>query len=153
MPNYKTHLFGGLGAYIIGMCALGRFCQSTECGVEWLAFALAGALFPDIDIKSKSQKLFYLLLLFITSVIYVEKRYDMLPAIGVATFFPLLVKHRSIFHRLWFVVLASYAIWRTGSAFRPDLATMLQFDMLFFAAGAISHLWLDFGFRRMFKPW
>jgi len=151
MPCYKTHLFGGLGAYIIVMCALGRLCLSTECGIEWLAFALLGALFPDIDIKSKSQKLFYLLLLTAAWTIHIEQRYDLLPAIGVATFLPLLVKHRGIFHRLWFILLASYAIWRTGSTICPDLSRTLQFDMFFFVAGAISHLYLDFGIHRMFR--
>ena len=151
MPGYKTHLFGGLGAYVIVMCAASRLCPSTACGVEWLVFALAGALFPDIDIKSKAQQLFYLLLLAITWTIWSEQRYDLLPAVGVATFLPLLVKHRGLFHRLWFILLAAYAIWRTGSTIRPDLAPALQYDMLFFAAGAISHLYLDFGFRRMFR--
>jgi len=153
VPGYRTHLFGGLGAYIIVMCALSRLCPSTACGVEWLAFALAGSLFPDIDIKSRAQQLFYFLLLLAAWVIYADKRYDLLPALAVATFLPQLVKHRGLFHRLWFVLLASYAIWRVGSTVRPDLTLTLQFDMLFFAAGAISHLWLDFGFRRMLRVW
>jgi len=151
MPCYRTHLFGGLGAYIIVICTLGHLRPSTACGVEWLVFALAGSIFPDIDIKSKAQKLFYLLLLFVASVLYTEKRYDLLPALAVATFLPQMVKHRGLFHRLWFVLLASYAIWQVGSTIRPDLAQPLQFDMLFFAAGAISHLWLDLGFRRMLR--
>jgi len=151
VPDYKTHLFGGLGAYVILIGALGRLCPSAACGTEWLLFALAGSLFPDVDIKSKSQQLFYLLLLVTALVIYSEKRYDLLPALAVATFLPLLVKHRGLFHRLWFVLLATYAIWRTGSSVRPDLSMSLKYDMLFFAAGAISHLWLDFGWRRMLR--
>jgi len=63
MPNYKGHLAGGVVTYCVVLCALVGTAPSFMTAGEWLLFTLAGALFPDIDIKSKGQKYFYYLVL------------------------------------------------------------------------------------------
>jgi hypothetical protein len=64
MANYKGHLIGGAVAYSIFLFVGRLHNMSFYTVLEWLLFSLAGALFPDIDTKSKGQKLFYWFLLF-----------------------------------------------------------------------------------------
>ncbi|MGC2310143.1 MAG: hypothetical protein WA432_00805 [Candidatus Babeliaceae bacterium] len=66
MPSYKGHLLGGLVVYSIALLFMATTLSWLTKG-EWLLCTLFGALFPDIDIKSKGQKLFYALLLVIGS--------------------------------------------------------------------------------------
>jgi len=72
MPGYKGHLVGGTVAYgllFFGLVGVVVKQPSMLTAGEWLLFALAGSLFPDIDIKSKGQKYFYyVIFLFFTSL-------------------------------------------------------------------------------------
>lgn len=152
MSNYKGHLAGGFIAYTVTIGILLAYCQPTFfTAVEWLLFTLAGALFPDIDIKSKGQKLFYWILLIIFVFLMLRKHFEILAVLSIVAITPLLVKHRGVFHRLWFVVsipaLAAFCL----SMYVPTYASIIFFDTIFFIAGAISHLWLDMGFKRMFR--
>lgn len=152
MPNYKGHLAGGFIAYGLTVGMLIVYCQPTFfTAVEWLLCALAGALFPDIDIKSKGQKLFYWVLLLIFVFLMLRKHFEILAVLSIVAITPLLVKHRGVFHRLWFVVsvpaLAAFCL----SMYVPTYASIIFFDTIFFIAGAISHLWLDMGFKKMFR--
>ena len=63
MPQYKSHLIGGLIFYgiILFIFSLGKVAWTTQ--IYWLSATLAGSLFPDIDIKSKGQHLFFKILL------------------------------------------------------------------------------------------
>ncbi|HEB41982.1 MAG TPA: hypothetical protein ENI08_03115 [Candidatus Dependentiae bacterium] len=153
MPNYKKHLIGGLGAYAALLIILQRIIQpvSLLSAGEWLVCSLAGSLFPDIDIKSRGQKYFYRVILLVMIFLIIQRQFSLLATSSVMAVTPMLVRHRGIFHRLWFVILFPLAIWYIVSLSVPTISTILLFDILFFIAGAISHLWLDFGFWRMLR--
>jgi len=151
MPCHKTHLFGGGAAYILLMMPLARLCPSPAVGVEWFFFALAGSLFPDVDIKSRGQRYFYLLVLASLIILYTEQRHALLAATSIATLTPLLVKHRGVFHRWWFLAFICALMWYAGSSVNATFGTTIGFDALFFFAGALSHLLLDFGPNRALR--
>jgi hypothetical protein len=152
MPNYKGHLAGGAIAYGITAGLLLSLCHPTFfTTVEWLLFALAGALFPDIDIKSKGQKLFYWVLLGIYFFLIVRKHFEIMAVLSVVSITPLLVNHRGVFHRLWFVILIPTIMAFCISLHVPTYATGIFFDTIFFITGAVSHLWLDVGFKKLFR--
>ena len=149
MPNYKKHLVGGSVAYVILLFLLRSTKPSLITAGEWLIFSLAGSLFPDIDIKSRGQKYFYRIVMLLFILLSVQKQFELLAGCSILAIVPMLVRHRGIFHRWWFIILISMAIWTTISIATPALSRPVFFDLLFFIAGAISHLWLDLGFRRM----
>ncbi len=153
MPNYKKHLIGGLGAYAALLIIFQRIIQpvSLFSAGEWLVCSLAGSLFPDIDIKSRGQKYFYRVILLVMIFLIIQRQFSLLATSSVMAVTPMLVRHRGIFHRLWFVILLPLTIWYIVSLSVPTISTILLFDILFFIAGAISHLWLDFGFWRMLR--
>lgn len=152
MPNYKQHLIGGLGAWAALLILLQQL-QSVSLlnASEWLICSLAGSLFPDIDIKSKGQKYFYRVILLVFIFLIIQQQFLLLAPCSIMAITPLLVRHRGIFHRLWFIICCPLGFWYIASVAAPAISRLLLFDIVFFIVGAISHLWLDFGFWRMFR--
>lgn len=153
MPNYKSHLVGGAVAYGVVLYLVTRsMTPSASALIEWGCFALAGSLFPDIDIKSKGQKLFFTILVILMIYVLLQKRYDIASLLALIAMLPLLSQHRGLFHKLWFVILAPACIgWMLCGLYVPACSTIIFYDVLFFVTGAVSHLWLDLGFRRMMR--
>ena len=150
MPNYKGHLAGGIFVYLLGIYLIIQSqTPNFTIGLEWFLFTLAGSLFPDVDIKSKGQKLFYLIMLILMVILLLNNQTQALVIVAVLSVMPLLVRHRGIFHRLWFVILIPLlAAWILCLYF-PTCEKTIMYDCLFFILGAISHLWLDLGLKRM----
>ncbi len=152
MPNYKGHLVGGAAAYTLLFILLrNSVTPSFITAGEWLVFALAGALFPDIDIKSRGQKYFYRIVLLLFFILIIQKQFELLAFGSILATIPMLVRHRGIFHKLWFVILMPMLIWLFVTITMPELSTTVWYDVLFFIVGAISHLWLDLGIHRMVR--
>lgn len=151
MPGYKGHLTGGLVAFACLLCLLKQYNPSVCTTLEWLSFSLAGSLFPDIDVKSKGQKWLYWLLFVLFICLFLRKCYFMLSLFGIISLIPMLVNHRGLFHKLWFILALPAGVLLAVSCFAPRYLTIAAFDVLFFYAGAVSHLWLDFGLRRMLR--
>lgn len=152
MPNYKGHLAGGIFAYLITFyLIIAAQAPTFTTGLEWLLFTLAGSLFPDVDIKSKGQKLFYWVMLLLMIVLLINNQTQALIIVAVLGVIPLLVRHRGIFHRLWFIILVPLLVAWILCLYFPNCEKTIMYDCLFFIVGAISHLWLDLGVRRMIK--
>lgn len=152
MPGYRGHLAGGLMLFLMILAIVVHWCMPTTLTiVEWGACTLAGSLFPDIDTKSKGQRLFYLLMLLVFGILIVSHRYKALAFTSVMAMVPLIVHHRGVCHRLWFVLLVPFATALLLTTIMPSYQSMLLLDALFFSIGAISHLWLDLGWRRMMR--
>lgn len=152
MPNYQTHLVGGSLAFSTALVIIAPLYHPTILtSAEWLLFALAGSLFPDIDIKSKGQKYFYWMVFLLLILLTITQRFIPLAIISIVAIIPLLTKHRGLFHRAWFIIVAPLLTWRIVSFHFPHVQEALLFDMIFFIIGALSHLWLDKGWRKMLK--
>jgi uncharacterized membrane protein YhhN len=152
MPGYKGHLIGGIIAFGLLLCALMTVIlkqPSMLTAGEWLLFALAGSLFPDIDIKSKGQKYFYYGVFLFFIVLVVRQCFEMLCCFSFIIITPMLARHRGIFHSPRFVITIPLIFWIFISISIPRISYQLFFNMLFFIVGALSHLWLDFGARQM----
>lgn len=152
MANYKKHLVGGGIAYFIVLLFIfPRYHAPITTAAEWLLFSLAGSLFPDIDIKSKGQRYFYWLILLILILLLYSERYIALSVISIAATIPMLSKHRGLFHKIWFLIGAPVGVWYIAALNYPSLSQALFFDMVFFIVGALSHLYLDVGFKKMLR--
>jgi hypothetical protein len=151
MPGYKGHLLGGAAAFGVTFAIIGWCCASRLTAGEWLLCSLVGSLFPDVDIKSKGQKLFYSLLLIVLVVLIIKQRLDLLAGLSLCAVVPLIVRHRGLFHNTLFIIALPFAVWFLMQSVFPDYKHVLLFDTMFFVAGAISHLILDRGVRRTFS--
>lgn len=151
MPGYKGHLAGGVVAFGLVMFVLVLEQPTLSTGAEWLACALVGALFPDIDTKSKGQKWLYRLMLLIFAFLFIKQRFELIALMSLMLMVPLVVRHRGLTHKLWFIVALPTAAALFAAARLPQYADLFFWDALFFIAGAVSHLWLDLGFLKMFR--
>jgi membrane-bound metal-dependent hydrolase YbcI (DUF457 family) len=152
MPNYKGHLVGGVALYALLLFGFVRIANlSLPMAAEWLFFILAGALFPDIDIKSKGQKYFYWAAALLFVVFAAQQRFEMLTCCSFIIMTPMLVRHRGVFHNPLFVIAVPLITWGVISSIKPANSYRFFLDMLFFIAGALSHIWLDLGTSQMMR--
>jgi hypothetical protein len=147
--EYTIHTY--FPVFIYGLTFLISRCWPIIlCILEWFLCALIGAMFPDVDIKSTSQKYVYSILFVALIVSVGKKQLHQVAFLGALSILPAFFNHRGLFHRLWFVVLFPLLVWCWLSYAFPASKMILFYDMLFFIAGAISHLWLDMK-TKMFK--
>ena len=155
MPMYKEHLLGG---FVSGMIVL-FFIANYVCYytipvltfLEWLLFALAGSLFPDVDIKSKGQKLFYWVIVTLILLTLFKGNLSLSIYLALFSILPMLVRHRGLFHCTWFIVIFPLVAAALASVYLPNYRYSLFYDASFFIAGALSHLLMDFGPKGFFK--
>lgn len=155
MPGYKGHLTGGIAAFGLTCTALIATKMITLLSpiafIGWFLSTLAGSLFPDIDVKSKGQKYFYWLIFILLLYLTYQKQFMPLAILAVVSTAPMLVKHRGIFHNVWFLCAGfSFLSYRLMLCI-PKYEQMIVLHTLFFLAGVISHLWLDLGLIRMLR--
>lgn len=148
MAKGTTHMVvGALLALCVSFCMQNYF--EFRLPVTWfflcLCCAIAGSIFPDIDTKSKGQKFFYLAIAFIYSLLAFYKYYSIAIVLGLISFVPLIVSHRSLLHSLWFIMIIVGSVYYGALIVFPSYGQLILISSLFFMLGVISHLVLDFG--------
>jgi membrane-bound metal-dependent hydrolase YbcI (DUF457 family) len=158
MPKYKTHLAGGFITFILVVFALQFFISRQALGISipnsilYLFFCLLGALFPDIDTKSRIQKLLYYPLFLAIIVAILLKNWLLLSVLAIIAMIPILSNHRHLTHRIWFVILIPFCVTSLIIMNLNKQSNILIMNCyLFFVSGAISHLLLDFGLKNLFR--
>jgi hypothetical protein len=154
MSNYQGHLIGGAVTYTLLIS--GTLWSAPSCNyyfedlLIWFIMCLLGSLFPDIDIRSKGQKIYYRFLLILTIVALITKKWDVLSLITFAALFPAFVTHRGLMHQVSFIITAPFLAVVALSRYDTSIVPTAFGCYIFFVAGALSHLVLDFGPRRLF---
>ena len=154
MPGYKAHVGWGASVYAVLLVLFYKVLQtkfSVFIALEWFFCCVLGALFPDIDIKSKGQGIFYRVV--VVFLLFLLWRHDIVAFVFVSmlSFVPLLVHHRGLFHKPWFVVVMPFSIAFIACQYQAVPCTnALLINILFFSAGALSHIVLD-RFQTKFK--
>lgn len=151
MSNYKGHLIGGFITYLLVAFLLKNNSCSFITLAEWLTCTLLGALFPDVDIKSKGQKYFYRIILILFCILIIKKKYSTVAFFSILSFAPLLTPHRGIFHNIWFLCLVPFVLAILIGIYSPCYKTAILYDTLFFISGSLSHIILDFGPSKVLK--
>lgn len=148
MPNYKGHLVGGIVLYAtILLCFFPAVQGSTMC--EWLFFVCIGALFPDIDTKSKGQRLFFVLLAGVLAYLLLRQKVYAAVLLAIVACVPLIAHHRGLFHNFLFLTGFSWGIGLAVAYLLPEYRTIIVYDTLFFWMGVFSHIVLDRGIKRL----
>ena len=185
MSMFREHWIGGLVAYstffIVSVIATIAVSILYAIPVAWnptislnplkvvgcFAVAVLFGLWPDVDIKSKSQKIFYRLLFVLNVVLIVFwRKYLESALLGLFAMLPILSKHRGWTHARVTMVLfpglfllvpvyAAYPEWYSGGTLLDAFNALLAWEELtviiltglpFYVAGFIgyaTHLYLD----------
>lgn len=152
MPDYKTHACGGIIAYTTVLALL--WYSSTlhsspppSLLIWFLLCAMAGSLFPDIDIKSKGQLFFYRLAGCSLLILIYTENWQALSFFSCLIVLPLLVRHRGPTHQLWFIISIPFLAPCLAACYTPAYFPTALFSYFFFVGGALSHLLFDFGLK------
>jgi len=100
MSGYKSHMYGGIILMIIVIHFFYHsFFNPSLIEILWyIIIATMFALWPDVDIKSKGQKLFYIIF-FITDIyLIMTSQFKISAFFGLIIILPILSKHRGWTH-------------------------------------------------------
>lgn len=154
MPSYKGHLVGGAFTYIITYQGLSLFMppsSNIESHLFFLGITLIGALFPDIDVYSKIQQLFFKICFLLLIIAFLKHNLPLIIGLGTLSTAIMAIQHRGITHRWWFLALLSAGIYGFSVTYYPQFNKKLLSGSIFFFSGAVSHLVLDYAPRRLFR--
>lgn len=145
MASGKNHIKGGILFFLIFIYTVFTYFTAPTLIDTLIYFVLfiGGALFPDTDIKSIAQKLFYFISFIILGFLIFLGRFDIAAYIGIIIILPLLGKHRGWTHSPIVMFLLSglilaVPIYKTGI---QDFSTVMY--AISFFLGFLSHLFLD----------
>jgi hypothetical protein len=144
--NYKGHIVGGIVTFAVLIYFLKFFQYPLDMlhNIQWFLFCILGALFPDVDTKSKIQIWLYRLFFVIYLLLLIlNPQPNLLIFISILALIPLIVHHRGMFHKLYFLTGLPLCILGIIYITKPHLFIESSFFALFFIAGALSHLLLD----------
>ena len=154
MPNYKKHLAAGCLVYgLINYLSLkaGIIPIDANLQAQSLAVCLIGSLFPDIDTKSKIQKYIYFMILALSIYLMFNGLQYEASLLTTISLLPLIVSHRGLLHRLWFIIMClgigNYFCYLNQACWFKNCLYL----SIFFLIGVISHIWLDMGWKKLFK--
>ena len=152
MSGYRGHLVGGFITFaIVRTILIPLTGQPIPQEIVCLSLTLLGSLFPDVDIKSKGQQIFYSLALLIAAMAFATRSWNSLAWLGLMCFFPLAVVHRGPMHNPYVLIATPWIIARGLQGLFPNIHALSPMYHVFFIAGALSHLVLDFGLIKTLK--
>lgn len=152
MSNYKGHLGGGLVSFALLITAFSLFhIRIPVPHLFLLGICLFGSLFPDIDTKSKIQIHGSRVVFLVFGALILLKKWYLASILGFLLCIPLIVHHRTLTHKTWFIVLVPSICYMLALLYRPLWAISVVWYGIFFVAGAFSHLVLDYGFKKALK--
>lgn len=155
MPSYRGHLVGGVATFVITAGLLPQWllpANTTPIAlVGDLSLCLLGSLFPDIDTHSLGRRYFYYALAAGAGIIIMQKAYSLLLFFGLLAIFPLLTPHRGLTHHPLFVIISPIALLHATYPSTTWLEAVKLHHYIFFVAGALSHLLLDFAPKYLFS--
>jgi len=153
MPSYRVHLVGGLITYL-GILQLIKYSEpSVHTIFQGLVFCLLGALFPDVDVKSKGQKVFYTFLLVFLIYLVIMQKHCLFVSVSFLGIVPILVRHRGVFHHIWFLLSIALSATLCVKVMCGFYANVMMANCWFFFAGAVSHVVLDRVGTRLKRYW
>lgn len=154
MPGHRVHLVGGVATFslITAICHTSGFIIQNNVFIFALGLGLSllGSIFPDIDITSVMQRLFYttmvitllaLLCLGLTHLFFIA---------SASCFAVALLKHRTITHSPVFLVVAPLVLIFAAGQWEHLIQGNLVPCYFFFVGGALSHVILDFYLPKRF---
>jgi len=154
MPNYRTHLVGGVVSFAI-VYKLAGYCSPDPINylsiIGGLGLALLGSIFPDIDIPSRMQTIFYRSMILVLISALVFKLWKLFLGASALSCVLLFIKHRTLTHHALFLILFPLVMLFVITSKTSFSMSLSLFFYACFVVGALSHILLDFGIKRLFS--
>lgn len=113
MAGYRGHISIAVVFAVVLLVALSftslaiamTLPQKLLSAIVILWIAVLFGLFPDVDIKSKGQLLFYRLFFVLDVILLLTERYQEAAFLGFLAMIPILSRHRGWTHTVWAMLL------------------------------------------------
>ena len=146
MPNYKAHLVGGTVSFCLVLWAT-SFIPTLAVPFDHLIWAFAlcliGSLFPDIDVPSKIQRLFFVVSTGGVFYCLLKQQLRFFSFFAIAILFVTFLTHRTITHKPFFLIALALIPTMSICSFFPHHAFLAFGLYLYFTVGCLSHIFLD----------
>ena len=144
MSSFGPHFLAG--TVIGGMGSIATCCLATN--FNWLcclpmAAGVAGALTPDMDIKSKSSMVMYLIFLSISCYFFFTERVDLAFLTLVYSIIPQFFGHRGFIHSFIFGVISAIGLYFALTVLLNVIALPAMIASITYFVGFLSHKALD----------
>lgn len=147
MATYKGHIIGGIITFALITPLVSYFSPDEHVSIFFYLFflgiTLTGALFPDIDTHSTIRKIGYYITPILVLFALIKAYYHLLIPLFFFWFCIFLLRHRTITHRFWFLIICTGASYFFIIEKYPDACLTALTSCAYFLAGAVSHLFLD----------
>ncbi|MBM3264165.1 MAG: biotin transporter BioY [candidate division Zixibacteria bacterium] len=155
MAFFRRHLWGGFIATALAIAGIGVVLWQNDSLHAYLtlreapnlgiliAVGLLSACFPDIDIGSTSQRLFYRLMLLLDLYLLCERNYRAAALLGLAAILPVIDKHRGWTHTWLAALLVPAVFFLTPMLLSEEVQPFLLMCYAVSVTAYTSHLVLD----------
>lgn len=145
MPGYRTHLVGGLVAFGLTGILLAPVLKSLSSSyiALYVMMSLVGSLFPDIDIASKMQRMFFIGVTGLGVLTLLTNKPIHFFVIGFLVLMVTLLRHRTLTHNFFFLASMPFAVAYSLFYLYKIPTDLMINSAIFFAMGAFSHVLLD----------
>lgn len=151
MASYRGHLWGALIFFIPFVILLIFFFDFYRQPLPMLlaqvvillGITMLFALFPDIDIKSKGQRIFYLIFFCVDILLIATGHWREAAFLGLFAMLPLITEHRGWTHSFWAALIIPLPflllpIWFAKAGWKAGLPYYLAA-----VTGYLSHRFMD----------
>ncbi|MDW8465254.1 MAG: metal-dependent hydrolase [Chloroherpetonaceae bacterium] len=151
MASYRGHLWGGIIFFVPFVLLLVFFFNFYRQPlpallvqiVILLGITMLFALFPDIDIKSKGQRIFYLIFFCVNILLIATGHWREAAFLGLFAMLPLITEHRGWTHSFWAALVIPLPflllpIWFAKAGWKAGLPYYLAA-----VTGYLSHRFMD----------
>lgn len=153
MPSYRVHLIGGAVTFLLINKLIGP-SFSPHYYPLFLGSTLLGSIFPDIDVTGKMQKIFFTVALVALPLALFLHNMKFFIGAGLLCLALLFLRHRGLTHRVWFLIGGPLALSLFLSVYNPGFKNIFFSTCIYFSAGALSHILLDYRIYRLFwRKW
>lgn len=147
MPNYKTHLVGGLASFALVLHVSATCLPVFNLSIEYLPFSLfaslVGSIFPDIDVPSKMQKWFFIASIAGILGALLTKHHHLFVLLGISILFVAFLSHRTITHKPAFLMFFALIPTLYASYMLPSHTNTAFALYFYFTVGCLSHVIFD----------
>ena len=146
------HLIVGGMTYLLLLQCMAQVTAFSWYIIPTFFCCMLGALFPDIDTKSRGQKYSYFLVFVWLLYCVWYNALNLFVMTSFVLLLPLLVKHRGLFHNPFFLLSMMVASLLLAYQYCPE-ADGICYMIIFFFAGALSHVMADYCLSWCKKKW
>ncbi len=155
MSGFRSHYWAGIFAFFVLLVAMALIPlrighpEIKDAFWDWrklpllLCISILAAIWPDVDISSRGQCIFYRIFVVLDVALILMRKYIWASILGLSAMLPIIGKHRGWTHTIWSAFLLPSPIILLPMYFSQSYSLVGLPYYLAALAGYTSHLVVD----------